>query len=601
MFSKILICGLGAALLAAAGDINVPLADAAQHGDRAAVRALLNEKADVNAAQGDGMTALHWAAFRDDLELARLLIKAGANVQAQTRIGGQTPLALACKNGDAAMIDLLLYAGASPKAGDELGTTPLMLAAASGSTAAVKVLLDHGAEVNAKEDAHGQTALMFAAALDRADVVKMLIERGADPNVATKVTTLEAFRFDGEGNLLPPSKAKPKGPATQEKTAPEKTATQRPAAKTEKPEEAKAAAADKPAEAKSSITATASLSVTKENGKGVAPRSLGAHVMGGMTALLYAARDGQMDAVHALVEGGANLNEVSGSEKMSPLVMAISNGHFDVGKYLLDHGADPNVADVDGLTPLYAAVDLKWAPHNWVPMPSIDQESIKYLDLMKALLEHGANPNARLTHKLWFRSMFSDQTWVDTAGATPFWRAAFATDVAAMKLLAEHGADPKIPSTEGATPLMVAAGLGWGANYSVTSPDYSFLDAVKYCLQLGLDINARDDRGYTALHGVAFRGDNELIKFMVSHGAKTDAVAKSGDTIADMANGPREHSEPYPETVALLESLGSKNSHNCRSAKCLVAPGAFKARGATSEAAPAVPAPAPAPKPSGKQ
>jgi ankyrin repeat protein len=566
MFLKSLMCGLSVAILLPAAGVNVQLPDAVQRGDRAEVAKLLGEKADVNAAQGDGMTALHWAAFRDDVDVVRLLIQAGANVQAQTRLGGQTPLLMAAKNGDAAMINLLLYAGADAKSPDSLGTTPLMIAAASGNADAVKALLDHGAEINGKETAHGQTALMFAAALNRSAAAKVLLERGADPNILSKVIKLEAMRYDLDGNPLPPPKEEP--PAAK---SPAASKPQEPAAK------APASAEAGPAKTKPAEPATSSIAVTGANGKG--PRkSLGANVMGGLTALLYAARDGQMEAVRTLVDGGADINEVSGSEKMSPLVMAISNGHFNIGKYLLDHGADPKIADVNGLTPLYAAIDVQWAPHNWVPMPSTEQESIKYLDLIKALLDRGADPNARLTSKLWFRTMFSDQTWVDAAGATPFWRAAVSTDVTAMRLLKAAGADPNIATTEGSTPLMVAAGLGWGANYSVTSADYSFLDAVKYCLELGSDINTKDSRGYTALHGVAFRGDNELIKFMVSKGAKTDAVAKGGETVADMANGPREHSEPYPETVALLESLGSKNSHNCRSAQCLVEPGAFKDR-----------------------
>jgi ankyrin repeat protein len=214
---------------------------------------------------------------------------------------------------------------------------------------------------------------------------------------------------------------------------------------------------------------------------------------------------------------------------------------------------------------------------------------------MKALIAHGADVNAKLGKKLWVRS-FGDRSWVDPAGATPFWRAAQSDDVAAMKLLVASGADPKIATAGGDTALMVAAGLGWAPNNSTVVPD-SWKAAVEYCVELGLDVNAIDAKGYTALHGVAFRGDNDLIKFLVAKGAKTDVKTKTGDTIADMANGPIPHSIPHADTVALLESLGSTNSHNCRSDQCLVAPQADKARSRGGAETPAATKPATTPIP----
>jgi ankyrin repeat protein len=506
------------------------LADAAQNGDRAAARALLAKKVDVNAPQGDGTTALHWAAFNDDRDLAKLLLAAGANVKAATRVGAITPLFLASKNGSAPMIELLLKAGADANSATETGTTALMMAASAGNPEALKALLTHGAKVNERDLAHGQTALIFAASLNRAEAIKVLIANGADPSITSKVTKTERVRFNADGV---PAPDEPPPPAAKE-------------------------------DAKSA---------QQKQGRG----DRGAATMGGQTALLYAARDGQIDAARALIEAGADVNQSNSEEKTTPLVMAIMNGHFDLGKMLLDHGADPNLANVWGLAALYATIDVQWAPYAWFPQPITSQESITHLDLMKALIAKGADVNAKLGKKIWVRS-FGDRSWADPVGATPFWRAAQSDDVAAMKLLVTSGADPKIATAAGDTALMVAAGLGWAPNNTTVVPD-SWKAAVEYCIELGLDVNAIDARGYTALHGVAFRGDNDLIKFLVAKGAKTDVKTKTGDTIADMANGPIPHSIPHADTVALLESLGSANSHNCRSDQCLVAPQADNGRG----------------------
>jgi uncharacterized protein len=189
---------------------------------------------------------------------------------------------------------------------------------------------------------------------------------------------------------------------------------------------------------------------------------------------------------------------------------------------------------------------------------------------MKQLIAKGANVNAPIGEKLWFRSFTNDYTWVDPAGATPFWRAAQSSDTAAMKLLVEHGADPKLATKSGDTPLHAATGIGWAANWSVNAP-VPLIDAVKYCVELGNDVNAADNRGYTALHGAAYLGDNDMVNYLVSKGAKIDVKSKTGDSAADMASGPTRFGQPHAETVALLEKLGSPNSHNCRSDQCVVA------------------------------
>jgi uncharacterized protein len=548
--SGLLALLLVAGLFAFAESSDTRLADAVQNGDRAAVRSLLAKKVDVNAPQGDGTTALHWAAFNDDRDVAKLLLAAGANVKAATRDGGITPLFLACKNGSAPMIEVLLKTGADANSASESGTTALMMAAAAGNPDAVKVLLAHGADVNTRDLSHGQTALIFAASLNRAEAIKVLMANGADPAITSKVTKVERVRFNADGV-----------PA---------------------PDEAPAAAKE-----------TAAKDTQQKQGRG----ERGAATMGGQTALLYAARDGQIDAARTLVEAGADVNQGNSEEKTTPLLMAIINGHFDLAKMLLDHRADPNLVNVWGLAALYATVDVQWAPYAWFPQPITTQEQITHLELMRALIAHGADVNAKLGKKIWVRS-FGDRSWADPVGATPFWRAAQSDDVAAMKFLVASGADPKIATAGGDTALMVAAGLGWAPNNTTVVPD-SWKAAVEYCIELGLNVNDVDARGYTALHGVAFRGDNDLIKFLVAKGAKTDVKTKTGDTIADMANGPIPHSIPHADTVALLETLGSANSHNCRSDQCLVAPQADRGRGRGGRGAepPAAAKPATAPVP----
>jgi ankyrin repeat protein len=548
-------------------------------GDKAAVQSLIRQHADVNAPQGDGSTALHWAAYRDDAEMVKALIAAGANVKAATREGAITPLFMACASGDAAIVGALLAAGADPNSVKSNGTTALMIAAESGGTDAVKMLVDHGAGVNAKEAVHGQTALMFAAAQNREGVVRFLVAHGADANVSTSVRKLEKVRFDQDGNIVEDRPARAGNGANADAANLEVFAHAVGL-------ESAVYLVDTSAAARTDLEAFAhtlgfkSVDYSVDNARKKAPkagdignrppRKSGPDFMGGMTALLYAAREGYLETARALVESGANVNEASGGEKMSPMVEAIINGHLDVAKYLLDHGADPKLATVDGLTALYAAVDVQWVPKTWFPQPTVNQEKVGYLDLMSALIDHGADLNAQISDKVWFRSFTNDYTWVDTGGATPFWRAAQSSDIPAMKLLVAHGADPKLANKSGETPLLAAAGIGWAWNWSVRAP-FPALDAVKYCVELGNDVNATDSRGYTALHGAGFLGDNDMVTYLVSKGAKVDAKSKAGDSAADMANGPTRFGQPHVETTALLEQLGSPNSHNCRSDQCVVA------------------------------
>ena len=550
------LAGVAIGLHAAGPDTR--LVDAAKQGDLKAVETLLSEKADVNAAAADGTTALHWAAFGDDAAMVNALIKAGANLHAGTRVGGITPLLLAAGNGNAHVVEALLSAGDDANSVTADGTTALMAAAASGSVDAVKSLLDHGAAPSATDPQRGQTALMFAAGENRADVIKLLIAHGADVKAATLVVKLDRPKVDEDGNPIADAseggggrgRGNGRGAQAKEGAAQAKEAKEGTGAKDG-------------ADAKDGKEAVAEGGRGGGRGggggQGGSARGASATVMGGMTALLVAARDGHLEAVHALVEGRADVNQASGSENATPLVIAIANGHYELAKYLLDHGADPNLATIDGLAGLYATVDAEWAQLGWAPNPITVQEKVTYLDLMKALLAHGANPNAPLAKTLWFRPTSHNQEWVDKKGATPFWRAAASSDVQAMKILVAAGANPYTPSAEAVTPLIVAAGLGWGANASRNAPD-SWMAAVKYCLELGADVNAKDNYNYTALHGAAYRGDNEMVQFLVDKGAKLDVRSKKGQTVTDMANGPMVNAHlptEHPDTIALLEKLGA--------------------------------------------
>lgn len=605
-----------------------PVADAAELDDVKAVRALLRQGADVNAAQGDGMTALHWAAENGNVELTKILLSAGANVAAVTRIGDHTPLHLASRVGHASVIRALLKAGADPNATTTTGgATPLHFAAGPGGAEAVTVLLHHGADVNATESSWGQTPIMWAAAYNRVDAIAVLVQRGADAALTTKVVdipvrseadraaarrrdqVLAAFRAEQGPNWRPaPSQVQAAvqaakqtpGAAAEEsdlrnkadaafrtELGPAADSTQRPQARREQ----------RPQGDPSAAQAEPSQPAPREGRPDSYADLVGTH--GGLTALLHAVREGNVDASLALVDAGADINQVSAGDHTSPLLMATINGHFDLALVLLERGADPNLASDAGATPLYTTINMQWAPKARYPQQqAYTQQRATYLEVMKALLDAGADPNVRLAKHLWYMSYTFDLLGVDTKGATPFWRAAYALDVEAMRLLVAYGADPtiatqKVPERRyrrrrgnqeekdhsglppvpvggpAVYPIHAASGVGYGEGYAANAhrhvPDH-WVAAVKYLVEEhGADVNARDLNGFTPLHHAAARGDNELIHYLVGQGADVTAVSRQGQTTADMANGPVQRVQPFPETVKLLESLGSKNNHNCLS------------------------------------
>ena len=524
---------------------NSAIADAAKARDVAAVKAMLTNGGDVNAAHGDGMTALHWAATHGDAALTQMLLAAGANIRATTRLGGITALHIASQGGRANVVAALIAAGADANAATSTGATAVMLAARAGSTETVTRLVETGADVNAKENAFGQTALMIAAGLDRAEVVRLLLSRGADWKMASSVADLKSLTSvidDGTG----------------------------------RPQQQQA-------------------------GSGVPGVTRGYRyneligTQGGLTALHFAARQGSAAAARALVDGGADVNVVSPGDHATPLLVAVINGHFDLAAMLLEKGASPNLTSDAGVSPLYAALNVQWAPIAAYPQPRAHlQQTRTYLDVMQLLLDRGADPNRRVRRKVWYSGYNFDQSGVDEAGATPFWRAAYAADVAAMKLLVAHGADPAIPTMKmfsrrgpedpvagadksglpplpiggpGATPLHAAAGPGYAMGFAGNSHHVAptgMLAAVKYLVEeLGADVNAVDHDGNSIVHNAASRGDTEMVRYLAARGADVKKINRSGQTTIDVANGPVQRTQPYPETIKLLESLGATNNHKC--------------------------------------
>ena len=551
-----------------------PVADAAMRGDAAAVRALLQQHADVNAPQGDGMTALHWAAAEGDAALAAALVGAGASTAAGTRVGHHTPLHIAAKEGRAPIVRLLVDAKADVNALTTTGAAPLHFAASSGNREAVAILLAAGADPNAREPEWGQTPLMFAAGAGRTDVVRELMAHGADASLTGKVVDIS------ERNRLDSAESRARNAriaAIQKQLAAAKAAAAAPGAAP--------AAARRP---------------RGGDDAGNEPEPLGyaelVGAQGGLAAIHLAAREGFAATVFALLDEGADIDQPSASDHTTPLLIATINGDFDLAMQLVARGADVTIASDAGGTPLYGALNMQWAPKARHPQPAkYMQQTTGYLELATTLLDAGADPNARLKKSLWYTTYNRDLLGVDRTGATPFWLAAYTLDIPAMKLLLRYGADPSIgtskvperyeeggpdptgPDRSGlppdpwngpaVAPIHAASGVGYGLGFAGNThrhvPD-GWVPAVKFLVEeLGADVNARDHNGYTPLHHAAARGDNELIKYLVSRGADVKAVARSGQTTVDMANGPVQRIEPFPETIKLLESLGAKNNHRC--------------------------------------
>ena len=578
-----------------------PVADAAMRGELDEVRELLRSGADVNAPQSDGLTALHWAADNGDAAVARVLIYAGANLAPLTRNDAYTPMHMAARGGHAEVIGQLVEAGADPAvATSRTGVTPMHLAAKAGSGEAIRTLAAGGAEVDARDHQWGQTPLIFAAGFNRLVAVNTLVELGADVSLTENVLHMPTrYAVDraaraARNEVLESFRAQSDNPGLWAPTPQQVQAASEAAWRVQalSPEEIIGKATDQEmTENQLALLQTNALSYHEMVGN-----------QGGLTALLHASRDGFRDVVHALLDAGADVNQVSGGERNSPLLIAAINGHFDLMLELLERGADPRLADLSGATPLFAVINTQYAPKTRYPQQqAFKQQEATHLEVMEALLDAGADPNVQLDRHLWYLEYNFAQLSVNMWGASPFWRAAHGTDEKAMRLLLEYGADPTIPTRRppsrrrggygggggdqvdpsglppvptggpGVFPIHAASGVGYSggdgagrAGVSHIHVPNGWMPSVKLLVEeLGADVNARDHNGYTPLHFAAARGDNELILYLVEKGADVMAVSRRGQTVVDMANGPVQRIQPFPETIALLEGMGAINNNNC--------------------------------------
>jgi ankyrin repeat protein len=457
------------------------------------VRALLKDRVDVNARQGDGATALHWAVHLDDGKAVDLLLRAGAKADVADDTG-VTPLYLACLNRQAALVERLLEARANPNAATRSGETVLMTCARTGEAAGVRALLRRGANVNAKEPDHDQTALMWAAAQAHPEAVDALLRGGADVRAKSR-----------------------------------------------------------------SYNQTVTSEVTQRAGREELNYTV---ARGGSTALLFAARAGDVGSARLLIAAGADVNDAL-PDGASALVVAAHSGHGRFAALLLETGADPNATAV-GYTALHAAV-LR-----------------SDLDLVKSLLAHKADPNAQITNGTPVRRNSQDFELPKTLiGATPYLLAAKFLEADIMRALAAGGADTRLPMKDGATPLMAAAGMGISApaqdekrgtdrrglailDGGKVEPDSQVLDAVATALTLGSDINAVNPAGDTAVHTASAQGYGEVVKMLAERGADLNARNAKGLTPLGALlarTGSKNADAPVPSSrrrmIDLLRSLGA--------------------------------------------
>lgn len=502
------------------------LVDAVQQRSFETARALLAAGGDVNVPQGDGATALAWAAHWDEVDLSSKLIAAGADVAAANDLG-VTPLMLAAANGSLPLVELLLAAGAVPDAVRPTGDTALMFAAQAGSVEVVRRLAAAGANPNART-AGGHTALMWAAAEAHADVTRALIDHGAAlVDVRTAATP-----------FVPRRRRPRRGPILL-----------------------RAGEAANPAE-------------FPRDGETDPPRTAG-----GFTPLLYAVLAGDGETVRVLLDAGADVNDAS-PDGVSALMLALTKRHEELALLLLDRGADPNYDRRDAARTNHAGAGGTRGPATVAAAAeTVDFAGYTALHVaaatgqrraLRALLAAGADPDAPMDRPKRFTDAFEVGVFASPGagrltqrGTTPFMVAAKTVDVDAMRILAEAGADPFATTDDGTTALILAAGLGKRAAQDITYYDWDqdkAIDAARYALELGLDVNAANEWGATALHGAVYHAAGDLIRFLVANGADVDATDWEDQTPLRLARGHMICCTTYvehPETADLLRELGA--------------------------------------------
>ena len=474
---------------------------------------------EVDVPDREGSTALLVAVMQDDLGAVKGLLARGAKVDAANRYR-VTPLYVTALHGKTDMMAALLAAKADPNGAAPSGETLLMTSARAGIVTAMQLLIDSGARVDAREPAFNQTALMLAARSNSAEAIALLLDNGADIDARTSVGETPAF--------APPCKG----------------------------------------------TGCGSEGVGINRG-GLPDRGRRDPVKGGMTPLLYAAREGADAAMAVLIRRGANL-ELAEANGMTPLLMALLNNQLGVARQLIDAGAKVNVDDFYGRTPLWAAVEYRNLDMNNRIEDSPTTNNIDRaasLPLIRLLLEKGAAVNARTREvpppRKWLYAL-NDVSWVDYTGQTPFLRAAFSGDVTVMRLLLDYGADPNLATHGGTTALMAASGVGWVVQQTYTESTPSLLEAIRICLEHQADVNAVNSMGLTALLGAANKGGNDILKLLVTHGARLDATDKQGRDAYRWAGGvflAAVGAELKPHTIALLDELNHRPPSRAPSAE----------------------------------
>jgi ankyrin repeat protein len=459
-------------------------------------------------------TRLADAAASPDTEAVRKLLVEHVDVNTP-QADGTTALHWAAHWDDREMADLLIRAGATPKTTNAYGATPLAEACTNSDPAMIEKLLKAGADPNARSS-EGETALMTAARTGSVESVKALVEHGADVNATEQWLGQTALMWAVAENH----------PAVVELLI--------------------AHGAD--------VNARSTVREEKVKNKWFTANVVSAPPKGGLTPLLYAARQNSLEAARMLVKAGADLN-MTDPDGTSALVIAIVNAHYDLPIYLMEHGADPNIADKFGRTALYAAVDMHTLEKSATRPDPKESDKSTSLDVVKAALAHGANPNAALKESAPGRGSLDVPDRYLGSGATAFLRAAKTGDAVVMRLLLDKGADAKAVTKDRTTAMILAAGLSWTMGITNVAENDA-LEAIKICIEQGVDVNAANDKGETALHGAATSGRDQVVAYLVEKGAKLDAKDKEGRTPLDVAMGVGARAgRAHESTAELLRKL----------------------------------------------